>query len=130
MDTPVDQPDDLTIVDSDRLLRRIPPIQVVRESDGNVRPSSAAFKDPELSVNIESLMIEQGRLIEEAVGGMPGFSLVAMHAGSVRGFGHPIVKDASPPNDPAHGLVLGKKSKAFFRAMSRTAEWVVPPSAD
>jgi hypothetical protein len=126
----VDREDDKTILDSDRLLRRIPPVQVIHEDDGCTRPSSAAFKDPELSVNIESMMAAQNRKSEEAVSPAPGSGLVAISAGAVRVFGLPIVRDPLPPHDPAHGLVLGTKTKAFFKEMSRTATWVVYPQAE
>lgn len=52
----MDRNDDESILDQDRLLRRVPPQPVIREDDGTIRPSTAAFKDEELSVNIESLM--------------------------------------------------------------------------
>lgn len=101
--------DDQTIENSDRLFRRVQPNQLIPEPDGSQRPSSAVFKVLELSVNIESLMIQQGRLPEDTLTKYPGEYLTAITAGQVRVYGHPIIKDTAPPNDPAHGLVLGKK---------------------
>ncbi len=119
--------DDKSISDADRLLRRIPPNQLCTESDGTKRPSSANFKTPELSVNIESLMNEQGRAPEDTLTDHPGEYLVAVTAGRVREFNLPIVKQTEPPHDPAHGLVLGKKTGSFANAMVRSYEWVVAP---
>ena len=62
-----------------------------------IRPSSSAFKNQELSVNIESLMIEQGRDLEETLDGHPDDALAAVTAGEVRRFDLPIVKDREPP---------------------------------
>lgn len=127
--------DDPTIPNGDRLFRRVQPSpnQLVTEPDGTQRPSSAVFKDPELSVNIESLMAEQGRSPEDALTGFRGHYLISILAGDVRrydferGESHPIVKDTAPPNDPAHGLVLGKKTSAFANAMVRAHKWVGAP---
>lgn len=120
--------DDPSITNDDRLLRRVRPNQLVRDLDGSQRPSSAVFKALELSINIESLMIMQGRPPEDALTKYPGEYLTAIIAGDVRAYGHPIVKDTDPPNDPAHGLVLGKKKDSFANAMCRQHEWVVPPA--
>ncbi len=119
--------DDLTILDSDRLFRRVRQNQLIAEPDGSQRPSSAVFKTTELSVNIESLMIEQGRLPEDALTRYPGEFLTSVTAGQVRAHKHPIVKDTEPPNDPAHGLVLGEKKGRFSNSMVRQHQWIVPP---
>ena len=123
----MDRNDDESIMDQDRLLRRVPPQQVIREDDGTIRPSTAAFKDEELSVNIEALMLEQKRKPEETLVGHAEFALTSVTAGDVREFEHPVVKDVEPPSDPAHGLVLGKKKDRFAKTMVRRHQWVVPP---
>jgi hypothetical protein len=118
--------DDLSILNADRLFRRVSPNQL-RFEQGVWRPTSAAFKTFEMSVNIESLMIEQGRPPEDTLTDHPGEYLTAITAGSVRPYGYPIVKDTESPNDPAHGLVLGKKTGAFANAMVRGHKWIVEP---
>jgi hypothetical protein len=120
--------DDLSIRNDDRLFRRVGPSQLIPESDGSLRPSTAVFRDSELSVNIESLMIEQGRSPEDALKNYPDHCLTGIGAGKVREHGHPIVKATAPPNDPAHGLVLGKKKGSFANAMLRSHQWIVPPT--
>jgi hypothetical protein len=119
--------DDRTILDDDRLFRRVPPNQVVEGADGCHRPSSAVFKTPELSVNIESLMILQGRPPEDTLTRYPGDYLTSVMAFQVREHGQGVVKATDPPNDPAHGLVLGKKTGRFANAMVRGQLWIVPP---
>ena len=119
--------DDLSIPDTDRLFRRVPPNQLEPLEDGTFRPTSAVFKHPELSVNIECLMVEQNRQPEDTLTDYPGHYLTSIIAGDVRAKGHPIVKDTEPPNDPAHGLVLGKKTGSFAKAMLSSHRWIVPP---
>jgi|ERR1700680_2208486 hypothetical protein len=124
---PEDPPDDPSIPNTDRLFRRVPPNQLFTEPDGSQRPTSAVFKNPNLSVNIESLMIEQGRQPEDTLTNFPTDFLTSIIAGNVRVYGYRIVKDTAPPNDPAHGLVLGRKTSAFANAMVRTHRWIVAP---
>jgi hypothetical protein len=121
------QDDDPNIPDIDRLFRRVRPNQLFTEPDGSQRPTSAVFKNPELSVNIESLMVEQGRPPEDALTNFPNEFLTSILAANVRAYRYPIVKDTAPPNDPAHGLVLGRKTNAFANAMVRTQHWIIPP---
>jgi len=119
--------DDPSIPDTDRLFRRVPPNQLEPLEDGTFRPTSAVFKHAELSVNIECLMVEQGRPPEDTLTGYRGNYLTSIIAGDVRAKGHPIVKDTEPPNDPAHGLVLGKKKNSFANAMLGSHRWIVAP---
>jgi hypothetical protein len=124
---PDDPRDDLSIPDADRLFRRVPANQLFTAADGSSRPTSAVFKNTELSVNIESLMNEQGRPPEDTLANYPRDYLTSILAGAVREYNYPIIKDTQPPNDPAHGLVLGKKTNAFANAMVRAHRWIVEP---
>jgi hypothetical protein len=123
----VPRQDDASIPNTDRLFRRVPPNQLVRR-DGVWRPSSALFKHSEMSVNIESLMVEQGRPPEDTLKDYPNEFLTSIIAGDVRAFRYAIAKDTDPPNDPAHGLVLGKKTDGFANAMKRSHKWIVAPT--
>lgn len=111
------------------------PNQLVTDANGTWRaPRRRVFRDPELSVNIESVMTAQGRSPEDALAGFAGWYLTSITASGVRSFdtergeSHPIVRDADPPNDPAHGLILAKKTSAFANAMVRGHKWVVAPT--
>lgn len=127
--------DDATIVDRDRLLRwvRAIPSHLVHSSDGSRRPSSAVFKDPELSVNIESVMLAEKRVARDAIPDPTDTFLTSISPRIVREYdaekseSHPIVRDPGPPQDTAHGLILGTKSNAFANAMVRSHVWVVAP---
>lgn len=120
--------DDLSIPDTDRLFRRVSSNQLVQNEDGSQRPASAVFKTSELSINIESLMIEQRRPPEDCLRGYPNEYLTSIVASDVRSCGCPIVKDTLPPNDPAHGLVFVKKKDSFANKMAKSlSTWVVEP---
>jgi hypothetical protein len=80
-----------------------------------------------MSVNIESLMVEQGRPPEDTLSGYTGEYLTSIVTGHVRSYGLWIVKQTEPPHDPAHGLVLGKKKDSFANAMVRSHIWIIPP---
>ena len=122
-----DSRDDPSIPSADRLFRRVRPNQLFTEPDGSKRPNSAVFKSTELSINIQSLMIEQGRPPEDTLARFPTDYLTSITAGDVRAYRYPIVKDTEPPNDPAHGLVLEKKTNTFANAMVRAHRWIVAP---
>ena len=64
------------------------------------------IKHERMSINIESLMIQQARRPEDTLQGYPTHYLTSIIAAEVRKFALPIVNDTDPPNDPAHGLVL------------------------
>jgi hypothetical protein len=122
-----DLPDDPSIPCTDRLFRRVRSNQLFIEPDGSHRPTSAVFKNTELSVNIESLMVAQGRPPEDTLTNFPGDFLTSITAANVRAHKYPIVKDTEPPNDPAHGLVLGRKTNTFANAMVRAHRWIKAP---
>lgn len=119
--------DDPSIADSERLFRRIPRTWVDWDESGNPTISSAAFKDPELSINIESVMIRDGRPPDDAVRGYPGYGLAAITAGSARVLGQQVARDPID-EEPAHGVVCGPKKRGGIAAKLRDgARWVIAP---
>ena len=105
------------IADADDLYRRIHPLQV---RDG--RPTSAAFTDPELSVDLAKLTTPQPSLSDYASHGLA--SIIAGHARSLRQevFHNPV------ESNPAHALVKGKKTPSIAKSLARSAKWeVLPP---
>jgi hypothetical protein len=95
------------------LLRRIHPSQVV--PDGNagsaMRPSSAAFKDPNLSVDAEPMLIALGLDWKFSLKDNPAYSLVRFPAGAAREKGLAVIHKPIEEND-AHTEVVGKKQRA------------------
>jgi hypothetical protein len=72
---------DPAIIDSDALYRRIKPHFLVPGEGGRLRVASAAFKNHEMSVLIESLLSRQGRAIGQVMQDFPGEAAVAITAG-------------------------------------------------
>jgi hypothetical protein len=63
------------------LLRRIHPLQVVPDrNNGTLRPSSAAFKDPSMAVDVEPFLAEQGLDWKFSLKDYPEHSLVRLSA--------------------------------------------------
>ena len=122
--------DDPTIANEDRLFRRIPLWQLVKDDDtGLARISSGAFKEEELSVDIESVLASEGRTVDTCVHDHARFKLVSITAGEARRYEQAVCRDPKP-EDAAHGLILGKKSKKkIHEGLRGSARWVVPPEA-
>jgi len=76
--------DDPNIPADERLFRRIPRTWVDWDEHGNAVISSAAFKDEELSINLESVMVRDARPPEDAVRNYPGYGLAAITAAHAR----------------------------------------------
>jgi hypothetical protein len=119
--------DDPSIPGDERLFRRIPRTWVDWDEHGNPAISSAAFKDEELSVNIESVMVQCGSLPEDAIRNYPGYGLAAITAGHARSLNQKVARDALP-NEPAHGVVYCQKKRGGIGGQLRDgATWVVSP---
>lgn len=123
--------DDTTISNQCLLLRRVPPVlnnYVIWDDNLNrFRPSSAAFDDTELSVVLGDVLIQAGRDFEEALGAYPEFLLVSIKAQFIRKLNLPIVRDPTE-QEPAHGLVHGKKTKSIRSTIAKESNWIVEPN--
>lgn len=122
--------DDPSIADEDRLFRRIHLKQVVRDDDtGMARISSAAFRDKELSVNIESVLLTEGKTAEVCLQGYQVYKLVAITAGEARRYQQAVCRDPLPDN-LSHGLVCGSKNnQKINNGLRDSAKWVIPAQA-
>jgi hypothetical protein len=121
--------DDGKISDEACLLRRIPPEQVVIDKNkGCPRPSSAAFKDPKLSVDAEPILHSQGLDSTFSVLNYPAHSLVRFTAKAARELQLPVIPDPLPDNK-SHTLVLGKKTQGKANKLRDSSTWVrcLPP---
>src|SRR5258705_3526716 len=77
--------DDASIADDADLLRRIRPDQIVDDKNlGARRPSSAAFKDPTMSVDTEPILHQHGLDWTFTLRTHSGYSLVRFKAGVAR----------------------------------------------
>lgn len=107
------------VADADDLYRRIHPLQV---KDG--RPTSAAFKHTELSVDLAQLTTPGQSLSGYASHGLA--SITARHARSLR---QDVFHDPLETN-PAHALVRGKKTPGIAKSLARSATWMLLPPND
>ena len=120
--------DDPSIADDERLFRRIPRTWVDWDEHGNASISSAAFKDEELSINIESVMMRDRRPPVDAIRGYPGYGLAALTAGHARSLNQLVVREPIE-QEPAHGVVFGKKKRGGIAGKLRDgASWVIEPT--
>jgi hypothetical protein len=116
--------DDGSIADEWMLLRRIHPEQVVADRQtGELRVSSAAFRDPAMSVDVEELLKRAGLDWRFSLQGYPTYSLAAFSAAVARSLGQAVVSSPLPANQ-AHAEVRGHKTGAVSRALSKAASWV------
>ena len=127
--------DDPSIAGAERLLRRIPPSWLRRDPDGALVPddqgrpqiSSAAFRDRELSINLETVMRQAGRSPKDAIAGRPDCGVAAITASLARSHSQAVARDPIP-DEPAHGVVFGnKRSKHVDKKLAQAADWIVNP---
>jgi len=92
--------DNPSIADDERLFRRIPRTWINWDDQGNASISSAAFKDEELSINIESIMVRDGRLPADAICEYSGYGLAEITAAHDRSLNQVVASDPIA-NEPA-----------------------------
>lgn len=109
--TPVD--------DSERLHRRIPAIHL--KDDGTV--SSAAFTDPEMSVDRAALTT-----LAQTLAYHPQCGIAEFVARDARSLDLAVEPDATIDNI-AHALVLGKKTKSMSRKLAAASKLLLAPVA-
>lgn len=120
--------DDPTIPDHAELWRRIPPRHFfLDENEGRWRPSSAAFDDVEMSVALAEVVVTASGGPETVLAGHPGYALAALSAGRARECDQAVARDPLP-DEPAHAIVYGRKSKSIRVRFARECVWVVPPA--
>jgi hypothetical protein len=126
-------PDDPSIRDDVRLLRRIIPEWVVADHNTNSkRVSSAAFSNSSgehgieegMSVFLEDVLAAEGRTPASVLKGYESNALIAITAGWVRSLGQGVVRDPLP-DETAHAQVMGDKNANMRRKLAKNYEWVV-----
>jgi hypothetical protein len=113
-----------------KLFRRVAPKledgYVLDEDDDCLRLSSAAFLGKEMSVFLGDTLEEEGRDPLDALRQEPGFFLVSLTAADAIEAEQAVVR--SPiDEEPAHGDVVGKKTRGRRRALARAAIWIKAP---
>ncbi|MCJ2059872.1 hypothetical protein MKL09_25490 [Methylobacterium sp. J-048] len=115
------------IDDAMELYRRVHPDQVVPDKNtGQLRPSSAAFKDPSMSVDVADFMRDDGFDWSWSLRNYSGWSLVGLTAAHARAKQQevqhtPITTD---PTNPYHAEVIGKKTPGTANHLRDSSAWV------
>jgi hypothetical protein len=118
---------DPSIADEERLFRRVHLKQIVKDEDtGLARISSGAFRDKDLSVNIEAILREHNCDASYCLVGKTEHKLVFITAETARALHQAVCKDPKE-RDPSHGLVYGSKnSRQVHDGLRAKALWVIP----
>jgi hypothetical protein len=111
------------IRDEASLLRRVHPIQIVPDQDGQNRVSTAAFTDTEMSVDAEPILLEDGLDWRFSLREHPGHSLVRFAASIARQVGQ-AVEHKPIEGNRAHTEVIGNKTGAVKKLLRHSSEWV------
>jgi hypothetical protein len=115
--------DDGSIANEHDLLRRVRPDQVVEDQNlGLRRPSSAAFKDPQLSADSEPILKQNGFDWQFSLQGSDGYSLARFRAGTARQLGLAVIHMPIRENS-AHVEVHGKKKQGIANSLVDACWW-------
>jgi hypothetical protein len=122
---------DPTILNPSELWRRIPPRWIVPDENlGGLRPSSAAFDNHSdgspMSILLADVLAGLGRGPDTVLLGHENYALASITAGLARECGQGVARDPLP-EEPAHGLVFGKKTRPVRRKLALGCRWVIPP---
>lgn len=123
--------DDLSILDNDELWRRILPRWIIFDKNlGRMRLTSQAFQDPRdgtpMSVLLADDLLKSGGTPDTALSGHAGYALASVTAGLCRERSQKVAR-APTFEEPAHGVVVGKKTGSVRSRLAQEARWVVPP---
>lgn len=112
------------------VLRRISPQQIAPTPGGGIRISSGAFQNTSgtdgMSVVMEDTLRDEGRAAQALVAPYPGFGLVSLTTGLCIEE-EQEVRRLPVDEEPAHGEVLGKKTKGRSKRFAAAADWVIRP---
>lgn len=123
--------DDHSIPDEAALWRRIPQGWWIRDENlGRLRPSSAAFHDPPngtpMSVLIEEEVLLSGRGPNDILAPFDGYGLASIRVSVVRECSLGVAREPLP-DEPAHAVVFGKKTRRIQKTLATNCQWVVDP---
>lgn len=127
--------DDESIENQTLLLRRVPStpkLTVIWDSNLNAwRPSSAAFDNHKngspMSIVLTDTLDRCGRKYESVLAGHEdNFSLAAFKAKVARENNQGIAREPIL-EEPAHGVVFGRKTKGVQRKLAKASIWIVEP---
>ncbi len=107
--------------------RRIPPLHFPKKPRQE-RPDSSAFDDDSDTEPMSAVLADPSRDPSEVITGHEGYGLVELTAEVLHASGQQIVRDPQP-DEPAHVLIVGKKTKARRRGLADASRWIIRPPA-
>ena len=120
--------DDLTIDDEDDLWRRINPIHWVEDKNlGRKKISTAAFRDSSNGSPMSVDLANECPSPEYSIRSYNGFFLAAISAGLARKCAQGVARDPLP-EEPAHALVFGEKTRPVQKRFVGESRWIIPPA--
>lgn len=117
--------DDPSISDEARVLRRIPPGQVVNVPPTD-RPRSDAFSNSPDGTGTSVDIWEEGWNSKDTLVDHENFGLVSLTVRNIRDAELGIVRNRIPGN-PHHALIQGKKTKGKQRSLAKASQWIKRP---
>jgi hypothetical protein len=118
--------DNESIANEETLYRRISVHYLVPDEDtGFARVSSGAFKHRELSVNLHSVLEQNGYSPDACLSAYPLERLVSLRAEAARSCNQALCRDPLP-DDLSHGLVYGNKNGKTPEKLTAASNWVIP----
>lgn len=79
-----------------------------------------------MSVVLADAVTASGRSSDAVLAGHEGFALAAITAGLARSCEQGVAREPLP-DEPAHGLVFGRKTDSVKKKLARGSRWIVPP---
>ncbi|HIJ72185.1 MAG TPA: hypothetical protein HPP87_12620 [Planctomycetes bacterium] len=104
---------------NESLWRRIAESQIVKLEIGTYRPSSAAFKGIDISVDIASKSTPERSI--KTSSGLAGFLAKVPIT-----LGYQVIENPIPEN-PAHAIIKGKIRRGHARTIAKACQWVIEP---
>ena len=80
-----------------------------------------------MSILLAEEVASSSRGTEAALTGHQGFALSQLTAGLARECGQGVARDPLP-DEPAHGLVFGEKTRRIRKKLAVGSQWVVLPT--
>jgi hypothetical protein len=108
------------VPENESLWRRIAKSQIIKLEIGTYRPSSAAFKSKDVSVDIASKSTPEQSI--KTSSGLAGFLAKVPITLGYQVFENPI------PENPAHAIIKGKIRRGHARVLTNACQWVIEPS--
>lgn len=120
--------DDATLLSDEILWRRVPPWHVVPHQTGVGRTVSSAAFDDDTDGSPMSVVLAGGAAGPDTVlAGHEGFGIVGFRVSLARELGLSVRRDPTA-SEPAHAVVVGRKSHGVRKRLRAGSHWVLRPA--